>query len=1343
MKSSAKVTLGIIAVISIAMAIPMLMNTMAEEQEQEILVGYNITGDMVEIFNFRDTYRFNISQCGMQWVAKSADYQKLGENTFCAGYYNATGDWVKIACVDELDDCSMIIDSDNNSYVNLTFWKDISYSGWDFRFAINRDLQAADYELPNEFYLKSLNGEDTPFKLGFAWLLRNITLDSIRINRTDYSVSQHGTKDFKNMTKISFPAMLNRTIIQYHPEYRLYSSISNDAYMTLRWNKSLDYVARISSDGTQESAQIIVALDAGTFAAGQAKSTTFFWRDPDLGYIDPDEDITTPGESMQGCYGEGYCSYTCIDDSVRNPEPANWDDGCFGGEGENGASHAFGFETIEGASTISEITLWETTSSDNPDPSCTWNMSVWINGEVIGYEYSGLAGEWYMHNFSGSWTKSDLDTLNLMAELKTSDCTGGGAYFPAAYFDVFYETAAEGTPTDWRTFFTFSQYNPYRNTEFAVYYENDTWSETTEITRSSEVYWDMELQADYWSNYTMLMTVRSWGTSGRSVQTQYYDGYEWSLQRELVDGAQSWRKPMDVCFMANDKALLCARDYTYLDCDTFDKGTKSYSDAYRGNIFGDNPDTIRMACGNMTNNLVPISVCDSGNDFTFMLWDGVRNDMTNITTWNNLCDPSSPQLNPSRNDVGDALFFRQGGSYDTAVIWWNATTQTTWVEDVPAIEDSIRKTFTDSCGLDFVEIHVDNSADVDATYYNGTEGTWYDIHTGFLETNNIKSYEPVTVRFNHDCSRIMLIWDGNGNLEYTVYFPTNHTDAGIQVLDSTSQNYPYLWLGKDRDYEEHWILGVVDTTTRDAFSYVWDGSGSWGSRTTHETNTINKQGRIAYILQGATMDITNPTCSFITPISGTVINGFADIIVDSQDSGGIALVYWQYYNVSLSSWQNVSGCADSGEPYTCGFNSSANPFAEQAYDFRAISTDQSGNQQICPNITYTFDRSIPQIKDITLNVTFPTYSADFDSLNLTANVTDAGSAKIQYVQLNLLEINQSDVYHNLTNLSAVAQGIWTTWWIPLFPSGITNTSQVNATFKIADTASPTNNIRYETVSMNIDAEQPYDHALGASDNPIDQYENVSFGVEVVDDVSLEFYILSHNNSGSYVNDTIQTIQGNLSKVLSVSKNMTANGTTCFLFYYGDQVGHNTSTEIECIDVTGLTIPQYLYNVTQIKPENGNYTQGETMMNFSFTAYGGGSLSCCSMFFFGNPVNTTCSVTENTSVSFFQDIGSQPAEEWIPWFVSCNDTLGRSNITSTWEFLRNTTDTCTPTNSTTWNINSVDRCSLSNAAYHVTDIKMTGSGGWLLMENVLLIYDSFNELCTDCDIGIYKTEEREY
>jgi len=187
------------------------------------------------------------------------------------GYYN-NNQWNLIYRTDELSGFNKNIDTDNNeTYVNATLWKDLTYQGYDFRLAIRYHLGVDDKELTVIPYIKNL-GQAIQYNLGFAWEIKDIQVDMtpendyLEINGTTYYLNQSLDETYKNMNQSCF-----------YIREDISSDRSESLYLC--WNESLDYLVKVKSRDGQYNAPVTLGIKIGTLAVGQEKYTSLFWHD--------------------------------------------------------------------------------------------------------------------------------------------------------------------------------------------------------------------------------------------------------------------------------------------------------------------------------------------------------------------------------------------------------------------------------------------------------------------------------------------------------------------------------------------------------------------------------------------------------------------------------------------------------------------------------------------------------------------------------------------------------------------------------------------------------------------------------------------------------------------------------------------------------------------------------------------------------------------------------------------------------------------------------------------------------------------------------------------------------
>ena len=279
-------------------------------------VGYELLddGDVLHIWNKYDSYYFNTSS-GIQLTNHYDKY--WSHNVLMLGYYN-NDQWNLIYRTDELSGFNKDIDTDNETYVNATIWKDLTYNGYDFRLAIRYHLGVGDNELTVIPYIKNL-GQAIPYVLGFAWEINDIQVDMtpeddyIEINGTSFYLNETVDVTFMNMTTSVY--CWNETTNESYvcgyeaiPYFYIREDKSGNQSesLYLKWDESLDYVVRVKSRDGEYNAPVILAFKIGTLGVDQEKYTELYWYDADQvtyyfdGYYAREAWPSNPGNMVDG-----------------------------------------------------------------------------------------------------------------------------------------------------------------------------------------------------------------------------------------------------------------------------------------------------------------------------------------------------------------------------------------------------------------------------------------------------------------------------------------------------------------------------------------------------------------------------------------------------------------------------------------------------------------------------------------------------------------------------------------------------------------------------------------------------------------------------------------------------------------------------------------------------------------------------------------------------------------------------------------------------------------------------------------------------------------------------------
>ncbi len=276
------------------------------------LIGYELldNGDVLHIWNKYDSYYFNTSS-GIQLTNHYNEY--WSHNVLMLGYYN-NNQWNLIYRTDELSGFNKNIETDNETFVNATLWKDLTYGGYDFRLAIRYYLGVDDNELTVIPYIKNIDQSDIPYILGFGWEMKDIQIDMtttgdyIDVNGTMYYLNQSLDNTYTDLPESEFYLMENITDTSTKSLY-------------LKWNQSLTYKLQVKSRQGQYNAPVTLFVRIGTLNSGQEKYTKMYWYDKDQvtyyfnSYDNNEAWATNPSYMVDG-NGNNYAS-TTIDGDIE------------------------------------------------------------------------------------------------------------------------------------------------------------------------------------------------------------------------------------------------------------------------------------------------------------------------------------------------------------------------------------------------------------------------------------------------------------------------------------------------------------------------------------------------------------------------------------------------------------------------------------------------------------------------------------------------------------------------------------------------------------------------------------------------------------------------------------------------------------------------------------------------------------------------------------------------------------------------------------------------------------------------------------------------------------------
>ncbi len=242
-------------------------------------IGYELLDDdqVLHMWNNHNSYYFNISN-GIQFTNHKDEYWT--RNVLMLGYYN-NNEWHLIYRTDELSGFNKNINMDNESYVNATLWKNLTYNGYDFRLAIRYYLGVDDADLTVIPYIMNLDEDDIPYVLGFGWEIKDIRIADVESDNYLRIYNGTGFEDIllsQTLDK-TITDMGNNTIIRLICKDPPSNHKSRDLYLS--WDSNLTYKVIVKSRTGQYNAPVSLFIRIGTLSVDQEKYTMMHWLDSD------------------------------------------------------------------------------------------------------------------------------------------------------------------------------------------------------------------------------------------------------------------------------------------------------------------------------------------------------------------------------------------------------------------------------------------------------------------------------------------------------------------------------------------------------------------------------------------------------------------------------------------------------------------------------------------------------------------------------------------------------------------------------------------------------------------------------------------------------------------------------------------------------------------------------------------------------------------------------------------------------------------------------------------------------------------------------------------------------
>ncbi len=157
---------------------------------------------------------------------------------------------------------------------------------------------------------------------------------------------------------------------------------------------------------------------------------------PNTVYLDPNGD----GSTLQWtCTAgtDGNCTtghYTVVDDGIRQPTAASTSG--YISTATSSYVEIFSMATTTGVGTVSQVKVWAYGKASSRNATCSIYMgSAWQTVQNVSFTGSD---SWKSITFTGSWSQTDLDNLQIKF---TSDATGGTGYIYSTYAEVLFSEA--------------------------------------------------------------------------------------------------------------------------------------------------------------------------------------------------------------------------------------------------------------------------------------------------------------------------------------------------------------------------------------------------------------------------------------------------------------------------------------------------------------------------------------------------------------------------------------------------------------------------------------------------------------------------------------------------------------------------------------------------------------------------------------------------------------------------------------------------------------------------------------------------------------------------------------
>ena len=200
----------------------------------------------------------------------------------------------------------------------MTWEKNISVGQYSVRARLTYHLKRNDLNLSINPSIENTGNASINNDLAFVWKIKYIKIDNnnendfVYINNSFYRLNQDNSLFFKNLSYQQFTENDTFLYKQYYPHFKLYDD-KTGKYLTLDWNKNLNYNVTLKSEAGQYNSPLTLAIKVAGLNVGQKKSTMLYWIDAGEQFARPDQDINVNNWQVAPLYKK--IDETAYDDS--------------------------------------------------------------------------------------------------------------------------------------------------------------------------------------------------------------------------------------------------------------------------------------------------------------------------------------------------------------------------------------------------------------------------------------------------------------------------------------------------------------------------------------------------------------------------------------------------------------------------------------------------------------------------------------------------------------------------------------------------------------------------------------------------------------------------------------------------------------------------------------------------------------------------------------------------------------------------------------------------------------------------------------------------------------------